>query len=73
MPVKQVEVALPVKVMTVPMWFVLLIVVVPVSLLSSPFMCEDNINPLVTNGLSYPYHLNESTFICKVIGSKFSF
>ena len=31
------------------------------------------INPLVTNGLSHPYHLDESTFIYRVIGSNFHF
>ena len=30
-------------------------------------------NPLVTNGLSHPYHLDESTFIFRGIGSIFSF
>ena len=31
------------------------------------------INPLVTNGLSHPYHLDESTFIFRGIWSDFSF
>ena len=30
-------------------------------------------NPLVTNGLSHPYHFDESTFIFRGIGSNFSF
>ena len=30
-------------------------------------------NPLVTNGLSHPYHLDESTFIFRGIKSKISF
>ena len=30
-------------------------------------------NPLVTNGLSHPYHLDESTFIVRGISSDFSF
>ena len=30
-------------------------------------------NPLVTNGLSDPYHLDESTLIFRGIGSIFSF
>ena len=30
-------------------------------------------NPLVTNGLSHPYHLDESTFIYMGIRSGFSF
>ena len=32
-----------------------------------------NINPLVTNGLSHHYHLDESVFIFRGIGSNFSF
>ena len=32
-----------------------------------------NLNPLVTNGLSYPYHLDESIFIYGGIRSIFSF
>ena len=31
------------------------------------------INPLVTNGFSHPYHLDESTSIFRGIRSKFSF
>ena len=31
------------------------------------------LNPLVTNGLSHPYQLNESTFVFWGIRSKFSF
>ena len=31
------------------------------------------LNPLVTNGLSHPYHLEESTFIFRGIRSNFSF
>ena len=41
------------------------------------YCCLDNINiqvnPLVTNGLSNPYHLDESTFILRDIRSNFSF
>ena len=32
-----------------------------------------DINPLVTNGLSHPYHLNKSTLILKGIRSNLSF
>ena len=32
-----------------------------------------SINTFVTNGLSHPYHLDESTFIFRVIRSNFSF
>ena len=32
-----------------------------------------NINPLVTNGLSHPCHLDEPTFILRDIRSSFSF
>ena len=39
-----------------------------VSVLSSP-----NLNPLVTNGLSHPYHLDESTFKWRCYSSDFSF
>ena len=31
------------------------------------------INPLMTNGLSHPYHLNEPSFDFRLIGSLFSF
>ena len=31
------------------------------------------VNPYVTNGLSHPYHLDESTFIFRNIRSNFSF
>ena len=31
------------------------------------------INPLVTNGLSHPYYLDESTFMFRGIASIFSF
>ena len=31
-----------------------------------------NLNPLVTNGLSHPYHLDESTFIFRDIRSNIS-
>ena len=31
------------------------------------------LNPLVTNGLSHPYHLDESTSIFRTIRSDFSF
>ena len=31
------------------------------------------LNPLVVNGLSHPYHLDESTFIFRGVGSNFSF
>ena len=31
------------------------------------------LSPLVTNGLSHPYHLDESTFIFRGVRSKFSF
>ena len=40
------------------LWFSLLLVFMSVSVLSSPSLI---INPLVTNGLSHPYHLDEST------------
>ena len=36
-----------------------------VSVLPSTYVCLDYINPLVTNGLSHPYHLDESTLTVK--------
>ena len=42
-----------------------------VSVLSSLFVSADNLNPLMTNGLSHPYHLDESTFIFRDIGNIF--
>ena len=32
-----------------------------------------NLNPLVTNGFSHPYHLDESKFIFRGVRSDFSF
>ena len=32
-----------------------------------------HINPYVTNGFSYPYHLDEYSFICRGIRSRFLF
>ena len=48
------------------------------ALFSSPLngksgLCRDKVNQLVTNGLSQPYHLGESTFIIRGFGSIFSF
>ena len=40
--------------------------------LEERFSREGNLNPLVTNGLSHPYHLDESTFICRDTGSNIS-
>ena len=37
------------------------------------FTTNGAFNPLVTNGLSHPYHLDESTSICRGIRSNFSF
>ena len=34
---------------------------------------EELFNPLVTNGISHPYHLDESTVIVRGVRSKFSF
>ena len=36
-------------------------------------MLHSKFNPLVTNGLSHCYHLDESTFIFRGIRSNFSF
>ena len=40
-----------------------------------PFRIDsmEDFNPFVTNGLSHPYQLDESTFIFRGIGSNFSF
>ena len=32
-----------------------------------------DVNPLVTNGFSHPYHLDESTFILRDVRSNFSY
>ena len=37
------------------------------------FDFSQGINPIVTNGISHPYHLDESTFIHRGIRSDFSF
>ena len=37
------------------------------------FDSMEDVNPFVTNGLSHPYQLDESTFIFRGIGSNFSF
>ena len=52
---------------------VLSILIMPGSVLSSPFVFAEYINPPVTNGLSHPYQLDESTFIFRDIRSDFSF
>ena len=31
----------------------------------------EKINPLVMSGLSHPYHLDDSSFICRGIGNEF--
>ena len=40
---------------------------------STALACSTCFNPYVTNGLSHPYHLDESTFIFRGIINYFSF